>query len=337
MPFTITAKQWKDGTSRWFLSRSDELKAVDAALAEYWDHGQRQADLLTLGRKFEAWVATKPNSALDTARNYQHMVEHLREQLDEALQRSGAHGITAVVVGPEVLRRHRVAPAPTATRKTMTDDDMVTVYTDAVKALWASWDTKTQQQRGQGMIDAASAVHRACGIPPTTPDVKVLPPGYLGFFNFPTWSIQLSETLFNFSKSPANYARLKDLAETVYHEARHCEQWFQMARYFALGRTEDDIRNTLGIGSAHVCREAKRRQITADDKMQPLAEAWFGSVYGGSGRDITLTALALRKPVVVAEGVDVSSFHRAIHAVYSGSLPEEVDAWGIQQLVRAKM
>ena len=106
-----------------------------------------------------------------------------------------------------------------------------------------------------------------------------------------------------------------------------------MACYFALGKTADDVRDTLGIGKQTVCNEAKHRQMTAYPKISDLTEAWFESVYGGSDREVTLTTLALRRQ---ASTVDTSDLHTRTHAAYSGGLREEVDAWAIQLLVNAK-
>lgn len=329
----MTRDTWISDTKRAFHSRTQLLQDVDTALYNY-GHDKSKENLRKLKTAFEAWTSSKTKGGIDSIRNKKNAVAHLRDQIDDAIL-AGGLGRVPVDLSAVVLRPHRVAPSTTATRTTMTDDGQVTAFTNAVKLLWTapSWNGKTKQERGAAMIAAVSSVHTACGIPNVTPDIKTLPPGYNGFFQFSDWSIQLSQELFDFAFNPGNRPQLVDLAETVYHESRHCEQWFHMARYYGLGRTSVDIGTNLGIGPSAVCDEAKRRQMTSDDKMNTLTEAWFRSVYGDSDREITLKTLGLNRQ---AATVDMTNFHDRVHQSYSGGLPEEVDAWAIQLLVRAK-
>jgi hypothetical protein len=130
-----------------------------------------------------------------------------------------------------------------------------------------------------------------------------------------------------------NKPQLVDVAETVYHEARHCEQWFHMARFYALGRTQVDISQNLGI-PVNIANAAFARKMTQSDKMNALTADWFKSVYGESSREVTLTALAMKR---VNNTIDLGNFHARVHQAYSGGLAEEDDAWAIQLLVRAKL
>lgn len=339
MPLTMTYQDWKGDTSRFGRSRSDALKRVDSALKDYWDNGQKPGDLNTLRDAFDAWRNTKTNNGLDSCRNKKDAVQHLADQLDQTrIEGLGGRKLMPVIVrGEGQLRVHRVAPSVSATAKTLTDDDMVTQYTDAVKLLWASWTSKTVQQRGTAMIDAAGTALHACNAFRPTADVKVLPAGYNGFFSFTGWTIELHQSLFDFPKTSLPIPQtLKDVAETVYHESRHCEQWFHMARFYALGRSAVDIQTNLGIGKMAVCNAAVARKMTHDDKMIDLTKEWFTSVYGESNREVTLGALAMKRVSGTPKAVNMNDFHDIIFQDYSGGLPEEIDAWAIQLLVRAK-
>lgn len=340
MPITMTHKDWKDDTYRFARKRGERLQQVDAALKTYLDGGRTPEALRTLKNAFYAWIAEKGNSGLDSCRNHKNAVAHLKEQIDATmLATNGIGQVLAQASRTPVLHAHRVAPSSTATAKTMTDNDMVSAFTDRVRTLWTAtnWDGKTKKQRGEALIAAVTHVHTACAVPTVTPDVRALAIGYNGFFDFATWSIQLAEDLFDFAFGAGNRQQLIDVAETVYHEARHCEQWFHMARFYALGKTATDIRTQLGIGRQSVCDEAKRRQMTADDKMMDLTREWFRSVYGDSSREITLRALGLNRVQNTPRATNMDEFHTNIHQAYSGDLPEERDAWAIQLLVRAKL
>jgi hypothetical protein len=336
----MSKDKWKSDTSSWNHSRSPELKAVDNALGDYHTNGQRKADLETLDTAFRAWKTSKGNSGLNSVRNQKNVVQHLSDQIDAELLKFAPsiafQPLRVQAVNKDaVLSSGRNFKSATTTTQTMTDDALVTNFTNKIKTLWTApvWNSKTKKQRGEAVIAAVSEVHTACNIPNVTADVRALPPGYHGFFDMSNWAIQLSEDLFNFTFSPGNKQKLIDVAETVYHEARHCEQWFHMARYFALGKSAADVARGIGIPQS-AADAAWNRRMTSDDKMHTLTESWYESVYGTLNREITLKALSLKRQ---NNTVDLGDFHTRTYQAYSGDLPEEVDAWAIQLLVRAKL
>jgi hypothetical protein len=155
----------------------------------------------------------------------------------------------------------------------------------------------------------------------------------------------MSEALFDGYLDPARaklHPYFVNTLETVYHEARHCEQWWHMARFHALGRTAGDVERDLGI-PRRIAERASRIPMKStragSDPMFDLTKGWFESVYGAHGgmqRGITLAALALRRSRERKRVVPMDQFHQQRHEEYKGNLAEEVDAWGIQELVRAK-
>lgn len=335
----MSREDWKRDTRRTGKFRSDQLKAIDTALGDYHTNGKTHDDLIELDRVFKAWTTGKTNGGLDTIRNHRDAVEHLRDQIASELIKFAPsvafQPLRVVAVNKStVLTSGRTFKSSTTTSRTMTDDDLVTLFTDRVKTLWTApnWNGKSPKQRGEALIAAVAAVHTACNVPNVTPDVKALAPGYHGFFDMSNWAIQLHEDLFNFPFIPGNRQKLIDVSETVYHEARHCEQWFHMARYFALGKTAVDVAQSIGIPQG-IADQALARRMTSDDKMHTLTEGWYESVYGTVDREITLTALGMRRQVAT---VNMGDFHARTYQAYSGDLAEEVDAWAIQLLVRAK-
>ena len=114
---------------------------------------------------------------------------------------------------------------------------------------------------------------------------------------------------------PATYEAGKvadhaDLLDTVYHEARHSEQWWRQARERAgLGATAAQIVGVMGIPQA-IADKAVADPIQQCDKSQYEAEAWYQSVYGSGAahRDTTLS--------------DIDHHYQDYR-----NLPEEKDAW----------
>ena len=113
----------------------------------------------------------------------------------------------------------------------------------------------------------------------------------LGSFNFPTWSMWLGRKALDAPSLTEQEA--KDLADTVYHEARHTEQWFRMAQLRAVqGLDAPAIAAELGIPGP-VAAEAKKAPSEKGSMQALIAQGWWDSVYGpGSAhRDNVLTEL----------------------------------------------
>ncbi|SEB16243.1 hypothetical protein [Variovorax sp. YR216] len=231
---------------------------------------------------------------------------------------------------------------------TMTDTACVNAYVSELKSGFATkWTGKSPLERAKFFHDALSNVHRSVNMPVTGLDVKDLPPGVLGQFDFQPWSIDISNDLFDDNRGVVNAKsdHFVDLAETFYHEGRHAEQWWHMARFEAIqpmkGPTGANVKMTaaelakrLFIKEA-TCKTALDNVMGGNDPMLSLTKRWFTSVYGESGREVTLTALSLTRNN--NNKVNLQDFHNRTHQAYSGGLPEEEDAWGIQVPVRMAM
>lgn len=227
---------------------------------------------------------------------------------------------------------------------TLTNDSLVTQFVGAAKVnAFKNWNGMSKQQRGNAIVKAAADALLVCGVPKPTAQVAQLAAGYNGFFEFTSWSLKMSENLFDgfMDYTDINPYFINTL-ETVYHEARHCEQWWHMARYFALGKKPADIAQGLGI-PMNIATLASQRPMKSGrgggDPMEALTRKWYESVYGrhgGAERGLTLGALALKRTQNASKAVSMDDFRGRIHQDYSGGLPEEQDAWAIQKLVRAK-
>ncbi len=162
-----------------------------------------------------------------------------------------------------------------------------------------------------------------------------------GSFDFPTWNMNVGRTAL--SAAGLDLAKAKDLADTIYHEARHSEQWFRMAQLRAgQGLSAAGITTELGI-PARIARLAKADPLAPGSMQGVIAQGWWDSVYGAGSahREATLTEIdnagkariAARKrfndnPTPANQAAldrAQARFDRAFAAYRN--LPEENDAW----------
>ena len=354
----MTAAKFKTETKKFWSRRNGAIAKIDQKLTRAHSSPGNRAALQDLRDAIDAFIAEKDDKFgkknggdyRDSKRNKKQAIELLSQQVDQELQDTDPVHAKLRKVGQHVMginpgRAHLVRAAPPPAYKTMTDADMVQLFVQEARARAVGWNGLTKKQRGEKLFEALDWVHFRCNIPRAGIDVKVLPPGYLGFFDSNTWSLQLSEEMFDFLL-PDNLgtinAQFVYVAEILYHEGRHCEQWFHMARLQANTYTTEadalsELWHSYGMKSHDACTEAFRRKMKPGDMLYDLTRGWFKSVYGMSGRNIVLNGLALKRTDMRGEQADrAAGWGNGIHAQYSGKLPEEVDAWGIQDLVRAE-
>ncbi len=156
-------------------------------------------------------------------------------------------------------------------------------------------------------------------------------------FDFTTWSVSIGSQGLD---APMTDDDVANMADSVYHECRHAEQWFRIARLKAGEAptpTAADLAAALAIPQAiataalarplkpltklqkafHSKKYAERHQNKMDE-----AQAWYDGIYGAGG---------VNRAAVYADLANR-------HADYL-QLVEEVDAWGVggsaQNKVRA--
>jgi hypothetical protein len=141
--------------------------------------------------------------------------------------------------------------------------------------------------------------------------------GDSGQFDFGPWTILVGKDAL--SKEKLSRKELDDFGNTVIHEARHAEQWFNMAQLQAgRGKTARQIANELGI-PLRIAKAAVDNPIKSDQGKAAVAHNWHESVYGAGSdhREKTL-------------GDDGS------YEDYR-NLPEEHDAWRVGDEFDAKL
>lgn len=212
------------------------------------------------------------------------------------------------------------------------------------------WFLMTRQQRALELVEIVNERLAAGGLAPLK--------GHLwsgskaAFFDFRTWKIQLSEAaLKDFVHTDVDFARL---IETAYHEARHCEQWFGMARYRAAtlmpGETAGTIARELSI-PLDVALDAVKKPVRFGTPEFNQTGAWYRAVYGAghAGREAVLDTLRRTTTALDAAKAHTAALSRAptaqlqaaqaaeaaaeaqAQAAYQAyrALPEEVDAWKV--------
>jgi len=222
---------------------------------------------------------------------------------------------------------------------------------EAQSGVFDRWDDLgSAQARADALIAAVNERLVAAGVPELTARLyDGESPNEQGSFDFSTWTMQLNRLLLDQSGLGRDDAA--DLANTVYHEARHSEQWFAMARLRAgQGRSAAAIATELGI-PARIATEAVAAPIRPGSMEAVSASGWYESVYGSRSthREDVLTRLdaadwALTEARCRCERAPSAAndarrdraqerFDR-VHDQYR-DLPEENDAWATGPMAEA--
>jgi hypothetical protein len=150
---------------------------------------------------------------------------------------------------------------------------------DADKA-FAKWNTlTTAQSRADELVKTVNVRLAAANVPPLTAVLNPkASPNEQGSFDFEKWTMKLNPFLLN--RPGLDQPAAAKLADTVFHEARHAEQWFAIARLLA-GRkkTPAQIHAQTAI-EATVCGKAGAHKILPGTTEAVGATGWFESVYG---------------------------------------------------------
>jgi hypothetical protein len=100
-----------------------------------------------------------------------------------------------------------------------------------------------------------------------------------GKFHFSTWVLGLGKG--PFGAASVDDGQAAEIADTVYHESRHAEQWHRMARLLAgKGTSAADIMKKLGIAGKAAADAATKPLKDATTGEGKEASAWYESVYG---------------------------------------------------------
>jgi hypothetical protein len=179
------------------------------------------------------------------------------------------------------------------------------------------------------LMDSVNGILRQSGAPDVSSTFGASGDGNYGSFNGESWQMTLNEHYFESTGTDADQmqADYREALLTVYHEARHAEQAFLMARERSgLGATVEQIVAAMAANPHNappiaewVVQIAHQNPILQCDATQYATEQWYESMYG-SGADARYQVLTTP---------DAPDHNQQYHA-----LPEESDAWGVDD--RAK-
>jgi hypothetical protein len=230
-------------------------------------------------------------------------------------------------------------------------------FVEAAKKVEASWATLKPLERANAFAVAANAELVKAGVPAAKVKLKKMDDA--GRFSFSTWTLTLGTEAF--AAAAPSSAEIMDAADTVYHETRHAEQWFRMARLKAgAGWKAAKIAFKMSI-PLKIAKAAEKAPLTGVGDEVTEASAWYESVYGkgAKARNKTLTDLskvgaALDKATAALEKLeknpkatqkqkdaaqkkvdDLRKKYDEIDAAYH-ALPEEADAWAVGSEVQTE-
>jgi hypothetical protein len=272
------------------------------------------------------------------------------------LQRSAGNAVvTALIARDEAAPADVPAPDKTGIGARVS----VSRFVEAAKKVQADWDTlKTAKARGKAFAAAANAELKAAGVPEVK--AKVMKMSNAGSFDFSNWTLELGKSAFTGAKP--SHGDLLDVADTVYHETRHAEQWFRIARLQAgKGWSATKISTKLSI-PLKIAKAAKANPLTGTGTDVTEAASWYESVYGTGrkARKKTLRALpktrkAAEKALAAYEKVaaDPKASEAKKEAAFKKledaekkrddarkayhALPEEADAWAVAGDVQTEL
>lgn len=175
--------------------------------------------------------------------------------------------------------------------------------------LGVDWKTlKSADERGSKMVELINKQLKAAGVPECAYRVDDLGDDS-GQFDFTDWTILVGNDFL--SKPKLTTKQLNDFANTVIHEARHAEQWFNMAQKMAgEGKKAREIADEMGI-PMKIAKAAAANPIGKQTVKFAVAKHWYESVYG-SGSD--------HREKTLGDDGSYEDYR---------NLPEEHDAWRV--------
>jgi hypothetical protein len=164
------------------------------------------------------------------------------------------------------------------------------------------WHDLTPQQRAAELVRLVNLHLEGVGVPGVTPN-PIDTGTNLGTFDFTTWAMDIGVEALAIAQP--DRAQAADVVDTIYHEARHAEQWFRIAQLRALqrrrgeGAAEDERLGRAIAAELQIPRRIADRAVTSPPRfalgsMEALvAQGWFDSIYGrgAAHRNQVLTEL----------------------------------------------
>jgi hypothetical protein len=145
---------------------------------------------------------------------------------------------------------------------------------------WANLGTPNE--RAAALLETVNQQLITVGVPPCKVSVMALG-NAAGQFEYFSWTMKLDQV--RFSQPTLTNEDAAEIAEVVYHEARHAEQWSRMARMLAgRGKSAQDIVKEMSI-PPEIAQDAISKPLKPGKQGALEAERWYESVYGSQKDD----------------------------------------------------
>lgn len=206
----------------------------------------------------------------------------------------------------------------------------------AMRTVEANWMALSAQQRCQQIADAVTHALRALFVPLPTLQVANLGASLNGQFDFGPWTLKISTNM-AIGNVQQNAAQRKEviakLGDVIAHEARHCEQWWRMARLVVGDMRANGLMPSAPVLAgrlAGVSQVVLAQAIGAPPLTPPEAQetqAWYASVYGSGASFRSINAYGRNLRPTGGKFGDVGQqFQNSEFARYQRGLAEEEDA-----------
>ena len=201
----------------------------------------------------------------------------LNESEDPSLKVDG-------MAGPRTL--------PTLFRSGLADQGAIDNYSKKAHDLLDKWaELGTAEARINKLVELVNKELTIANVPNCDPKIDDAE-GNLGQFEFETWALDIGKPAFE--KDDPTPAEKADMADTIYHESRHAEQWYRMAQFQASqGKSAQQIADDMSIPKK-IADKAFADPLKKGSMDALIAEGWNESVYGSraSFRNKVLKELA---------------------------------------------
>lgn len=178
--------------------------------------------------------------------------------------------------------------------------DQIESYSGEAHEILENWaDLGTAEARINKLVELVNKYLSTANVPNCKPNIGDAA-GNLGQFDFETWNLDIGKPPFEATDpTPAEKA---DMADTIYHESRHAEQWYRMAQLRASqGKTAKQIKDEMSIPQ-EIADKAFGDPLQAGSMDALIAGGWNDSVYGDQAahRNKVLKELAAADKAVAA-------------------------------------
>jgi hypothetical protein len=174
------------------------------------------------------------------------------------------------------------------------DQRIVDQFAKDLQKIQANWQNMTVPERLSALKLAINTTLNAAGLPTCDVIAEKMSGDTAGQFETRNWKLFVDSDLLN--QPTLSNKNAIELGKTLYHEARHSEQFYRIAQMLASQppdgqkRTPQQIANELNLGNAFSVAQ-RATQSVQNTPLSPaqlqVANAWYQSMYG-TGRNHSL-------------------------------------------------